>query len=50
MFEVERAINGHSADERRAVRQEKSKPLLDDMQTWLLREREADKPTDLQAA
>jgi transposase len=40
LFEVERAINGRSADERRAVRQEKSKPLLDDMHAWLLRERE----------
>lgn len=40
MFEIERAINGCSADERRAVRQEKSKPLLDDMHTWLLHERE----------
>ena len=28
LFEIERAINGRSADERRAVRQEKSKPLL----------------------
>ncbi|MGY3281179.1 hypothetical protein ACVJ5M_008841 [Bradyrhizobium sp. S3.7.6] len=28
------------ADERRAVRQKRSKPLLDDMHTWLLRERE----------
>ena len=40
MFEIERAINGCSADERQAVRQDKSKPLLDEMQTWLLRERE----------
>src|SRR6478752_7072794 len=40
LFEIERAINGRSADERRAVRQEKSKPLLDDMHAWLLRERE----------
>lgn len=40
LFEIERAINGRSADERRALRQEKSKPLLDDMQAWLLRERE----------
>lgn len=38
LFEIERAINGRIADERRAVRQEKSKPLLDVMQTWLLRE------------
>ncbi|MDX8475383.1 IS66 family transposase [Mesorhizobium dulcispinae] len=40
LFEIERAINGRSADERQAVRQEKSKPLLDDMHAWLLRERE----------
>ena len=40
MFEIERAINGRGADERSAVRQEKSKPLLDDMHAWLLRERE----------
>nr|WP_242218776.1 IS66 family transposase [Shinella zoogloeoides] len=40
LFEIERAINGCSAEERRAVRQEKSKPLLDGMQDWLLRERE----------
>lgn len=40
LFEIERAINGRSADERRAVRQERRKPLLDDMHAWLLRERE----------
>jgi hypothetical protein len=40
LFEIERAINGRGADERRAVRQEKSKPLLEDMHVWLLRERE----------
>ncbi len=40
LFEIERVINGCGADERRAVRQDKSKPLLDDMQAWLLRERE----------
>ncbi|MFB9269079.1 IS66 family transposase [Bradyrhizobium erythrophlei] len=40
LFEIERAINGRSADERRAVRQEKSKPLLDEMHAWLLCERE----------
>lgn len=40
LFEIERAINGCSAEERRAVRQEKSKPLLDDLRAWLLRERE----------
>jgi hypothetical protein len=40
LFEIERAINGRSADERRAARQERSKPLLDDLHAWLLRERE----------
>ncbi|MCC8950528.1 IS66 family transposase [Bradyrhizobium sp. Arg62] len=40
LFEIERAINGRGADERRAVRQENSKPLLEDMHAWLLRERE----------
>jgi transposase len=40
LFEIERAINGRGPDERRAVRQEKSKPLLEDMHAWLLRERE----------
>jgi transposase len=40
LFEIERAINGRSSHERRAVRQEMSKPLLEDMHAWLLRERE----------
>ncbi|MER9946206.1 transposase [Mesorhizobium sp. M0092] len=40
LFEIEHAINGRSAAERYAVRQEKSKPLLDDMHAWLLRERD----------
>jgi hypothetical protein len=40
LFEIERAINGRSPEERRAVRQEKSKPLFDEMHAWLLRERE----------
>lgn len=40
LFEIERAINGRGADERCAVRQEKSKPLLGAMHVWLLRERE----------
>jgi transposase len=40
LFEIERAINGKTAAERRAVRQEKSKSLFDDMHAWLLRERE----------
>ncbi|MDX8496718.1 IS66 family transposase [Mesorhizobium sp. VK22B] len=40
LFEIEREINGKTAAERRAVRQQMSKPLFDDMQAWLLRERE----------
>ncbi len=40
LFEIERAINGRGADERRAERQEQSRPLLEDMHAWLLRERE----------
>jgi transposase len=40
LFEIERAINGRGPDDRRAVRQEKSRPLLEDMHAWLLRERE----------
>src|ERR1700686_4886940 len=35
-----RSITPRAPDERRAVRQEKSKPLLEDMHVWLLRERE----------
>src|SRR6202165_3579543 len=40
LFEIERAINGSGPDERRAVRREKCRPLLEDMHAWLLRERE----------
>lgn len=40
LFEIERAVNGRSADERRSVRQETTKPLLEDMHTWLLRQPE----------
>ena len=39
LFEIERGINGHSADERRAVRQELSKPLVDDLEAWMRQER-----------
>lgn len=39
LFEIERQINGLSAEERLAVRQEKSKPLFDDMHEWLTKER-----------
>ncbi len=39
LFEIEREINGLRAAERLAARQEKSKPLFDDMHAWLKRER-----------
>ena len=39
LFAIERDINGLSAAERLAVRQEKSKPLLNDMEEWLRAER-----------
>ncbi|KQZ46638.1 hypothetical protein ASD54_21720 [Rhizobium sp. Root149] len=39
LFEIERQINGLSAEERLAARQEKSKPLFDDMHEWLTKER-----------
>jgi|GEM_PF-2917521 len=39
LFEIERQINGLSDEERLAARQEKSKPLFDDMHAWLKRER-----------
>ena len=35
LFEIERAINGPSADERRAVRQELSRPLVADLEAWM---------------
>ena len=35
LYAVESDIRGKSADERRAVRQEKSTPILDDLEPWL---------------
>lgn len=35
LFAIERTINGKSPDERKAVRQEKSKPLVIAMEAWL---------------
>jgi len=35
LFEIERAINGKSAAERRAVRQELSQPLIADLEVWM---------------
>lgn len=39
LFEIERGINGKSADERRAVRQELSRPLIVDLEVWMRAER-----------
>ncbi len=34
LYAVEKEIRGRPPDERRAVRQERSRPLLDDLRTW----------------
>ena len=39
LFEIERTINGKSADERKAVRQELSKPLVEDLQVYMREQR-----------
>jgi transposase len=39
LFDIERAINGQSAEQRRAVRQELSAPLVADLERWLREQR-----------
>jgi transposase len=39
LFEIERAINGQSADQRKAVRREQSAPLVADLAAWMRTER-----------
>jgi len=39
LFEIERPINGKSAEERRAVRQKLSKPLVDELQLYMREQR-----------
>jgi transposase len=39
LFEIERPINGKSAEERRAVRQELSKPLVEELQIYMREQR-----------
>src|SRR5579864_7066979 len=39
LFEIERTINGQSAERRRQVRQEASAPLIADLERWLREER-----------
>jgi hypothetical protein len=39
LFEIERSINGKSADERLAVRQRLSAPLVADLEAWMREQR-----------
>jgi transposase len=39
LFEIERAINGRSAEERQAVRQKLSAPLVADLEAWMREQR-----------
>ena len=39
LFAIERAINGLAPDQRLAIRRERSKPLVDDLEKWLRQER-----------
>jgi hypothetical protein len=39
LFDIERLINGQSAEKRKAVRQELSAPLVADLQTYMLERR-----------
>src|ERR1700680_5057620 len=39
LFEIERAINGQSAERRKAVRQELSAPLVADLEAWMREQR-----------
>ena len=39
LFDIERAINGKGAAERRAVRQEQSKPLVEELQAYMREQR-----------
>jgi transposase len=39
LFEIERTINGRTAQERRAVRQELSAPLVTELEAWMREER-----------
>ena len=39
LFAIEREINGISPEQRLIVRRERSKPLVDDLERWMRRER-----------
>jgi transposase len=48
-FEIERAINGQSAEQRKAVRQQLSAPLVADLHAWM-REHRAKRSNDVAKA
>jgi hypothetical protein len=39
LFDIERAINGHTAEQRLAARRELSQPLVADLHAWMTQER-----------
>ena len=39
LFDIERTINGQTAEERRRIRQERSAPLVAELETWMRKER-----------
>jgi transposase len=45
LLDIERHINGRTADERKAIRRQLSRPLIDDMEIWI-REHRARLPRD----
>lgn len=50
LFEIERGINGKSADERRAVRHHLSRPLVVALQSWMQTEPKLSRSSDLAKA
>ena len=45
LFEIERSINGKTPAERVAVRQERAKPLVDDLKVWMRQQRDRVAPS-----
>jgi transposase len=46
LYRIEDEIRGHSAEERRAVRQQRSRPLVEALQPWLREKPGGDQPED----
>jgi hypothetical protein len=46
LYQIETEIRGHRADERRAVRQEKTRLILQDFEPWASRQARPDQPED----